>query len=147
MVMKWSWGELPPQELQHIASLVLQDLRNFEAGTLDMAMLTMLAGLGASGSSPQHCHHNLLERLPKPKLPSMKMLTIFLEHSIFGVSEAVSGIIWPHELFANMYHYHRDAFFTFIMPGKHVLHKFWRSVQGGGVLHLWSYRIGMPLMS
>jgi hypothetical protein len=136
MVMKWSWGDLPPQELQHMASLLVQDLRNLEAGTLDMTMITMLAGLGGSGTSPQHCHQNLINQLPKPRLPSMKLLTIFLEHSVFGVTSAISGIIWPHEFFANLYHCHRDAFFKYMVPSKEILHKFWRSVQGGRALHL-----------
>ena len=131
MVMRWSWGEMSPQEAQHVAALMLQDLQNLQGGGLDTSLLVMLAGLGSSGANPQHCHQNMLDRLPRPRLPSMKPLKLYLEHSVFGVSEAVSGIIWPHELFANMYHYHKEAFFTYFVPSMDTLGEFWDQVKGG----------------
>ena len=131
MVMRWSWGEMTPQELQHMAGLMLKDLEMLLGGGLDRSLLITLAGLGSHGANPQHCHKDLLQRLPKSRLPSMKLLKIFLEHSVFGVSEALSGIIWPHELFANMYHYHKEAFFTYFVSSMDTLRKFWDSVEGG----------------
>lgn len=131
--MRWSWGEKSPQEVQHEAALMNRDLENLMGGGLDTSLLDTLAGLGTSGANPQHCHKDMLERLPKPKLPSMSDLKIFLEHTVFGVSEALSGIVWPHELFAHVYHYHKDAFFTYFVPSMDVLAKFWDQVKGDGV--------------
>ena len=119
-----------------MSSLLMQDLQNYKAGTLDVSLLETLAAIGGGGSSPQNCQRDMLANLPKPKLPTMKPLEIFLEHSVFGVASATSGIIWPHEMFAHLYHFHREAFFAYVMPGREVLHKFWTSVQGGWV---WSY--------
>lgn len=130
MVMRWSWGEMSPQELQHMADLIEQDLRNLLAGGLDMRLLKTLSGLGSKGSSPQHCHRDLLTRLPTPKLGTMSTFKIYLEHSVFGVSEAMSGIVWPHELFANLYHHHNAAFFTYMVPSLEILKNFWGQVRG-----------------
>lgn len=114
-----------------MASLMVQDIEYLLGGGLDMGLLSTLAGIGSRGANPQHCHENLVARLPKPRLPSMKLLKLFMEHSIFGVSQAVAGIIWPHEQFANVYHYHREAFFTYFVPSMDTLHKFWEQVKGG----------------
>jgi hypothetical protein len=130
MVMKWSWGDETPQEIQHMASLVLQDLMNMSGPGLDMSLLQTLAGIGAAGSSPQHSHKELLERLPPSNLPSMQFLPVPLEHDVFGVSCADSGVIWPHELFSALYHQFRDLFFTYIIPSMSTLHDFWDQVRG-----------------
>jgi hypothetical protein len=61
----------------------------------------------------------------------MKPLKLFLEHSIFGVAEAISGIVWPHELFASMYHHHNDACCTYLVPSQDTLTQFWNQVKGG----------------
>ena len=139
MVMRWSWGEMSPQELQHMAELIEQDLKNLLAGGLDMRLLKTLSGLGSKGSSPQHCHRDLLTRLPTPKLGTMSTFKIYLEHSVFGVSEAMSGIVWPHELFANLYHHHNAAFFTYMVPSLEILKNFWGQARGAPphyILHL-----------
>ena len=114
-------------------------MKNLLGLGLDMKILNTLSGLGTSGSNSQHCHRDLLLRLPKPKLGTMHRFKIYLEHSVFGVSEAVSGIVWPHELFSNLYHHHRDAFFTYMVPSLEILKDFWgqvRSTPPHHILHL-----------
>ncbi len=129
--MKWAWGERTPQELQHEAALMKGGLENLMAGGLDLTLLNMLSELGSCGANPQHCHQDLLGRLPRPGLPSMKLLKLFMGHCVFGVTEAISGIIWPHELFSHVYHYHREAFFTYLVPSMDTLKNFWDQVKGG----------------
>ena len=130
MVMRWSWGDMPPQEVQHIAELIIQDIKNLQGPGLDLSLLTMLASIGSDGTSPQNCHRDLLSRLPKLGLPSMSLLKVPLSHAVFGISEAMSGIVWPHQFFAALYHNHRDMFFTYVVPSLDTMREFWEAVKG-----------------
>lgn len=113
-----------------MASLIAKDFANLQGQGLDLGLISTLAGLGAAGSSPQHCHNDMLSRIPPPSMPNMKFMKIPLEHAVFGASSAISGVMWPHEVFSMMFHLHNEAFFTYIMPSVDIIRNFWNSVKG-----------------
>jgi hypothetical protein len=39
-------------------------------------------------------------------------------------------VVWPHEMFATLYHFHRAYFFKYVMPSVDEVKKFWRQVEG-----------------
>ena len=68
-------------------------------------------------------------------------MQIPLEHAVFGVSSATSGVMWPHEVFSMMFHLHKEAFFTYIMPSVDIVRSFWNSVKGyDGLSYVLSFR-------
>ena len=63
---------------------------------------------------------------------------------VFCVSSAISGVMWPHEVFSMMFHLHKEAFFTYIMPGLDVIRNFWNSVKGDcGLSYVLSYVLSL----
>ena len=134
LVMRWSWGDMSPQELQHMMHLFKTDLA--AGASLDMSLVNILAGIGSEGRNPQHCHRHLLTRLPGTPMPELGLFTISLSHSVYGGFEKLIGIVWPHELFAALYHHYRDAFFMFLVGSASAVMSFWECVRGGARVRL-----------
>ncbi len=111
-------------------SLFKADLASAAEGRLDMTLVNTLAGLGASGANKQHCHQDMLRRLPSTPMPPKYMFWVPLYHSVFGNSEKHVGIVWPHQMFARLYHSYNDSFFLHVVPSMSALAKFWEDVRG-----------------
>ena len=128
LVMKWSWGKESPQEIQHMMGLYKTDLA--AGANLDTSLVDILAGLGNSGANPQHCHAHMVERLPATMMPQKSMFNIPTNHSVYGPGEGLIGAIWPHEVFASLYHNYKEAFFAHLVGPAGAVRAFWTSVQG-----------------
>ena len=128
LVMLWSWGQLSPQEMQHMMSLHKTDVA--AGANLDHSLLNVLAGLGSNAANPQNCHRNLLERIPATYLPQKSMFTVPTDHSVFGAHEGSIGMFDPHEVFASLYHNYRESFFKHVVGAPGAVRSFWESVRG-----------------
>ena len=60
-----------------MASLIEIDFANLRGGTLDTSLLETLAGVGNHGSAPQHCHSEMVRRLPASNMPLMGCIISF----------------------------------------------------------------------
>jgi len=129
LVLQWSWGEISPQKLNHMMKLFKQDLEN--AATLDTTLLDILCGIGSSGSNLQHCHSQLVKGLQVDTMPKQCFFKVPLQHSVYGCFEKDMGVVWPHELFAKLFHHYKDAFWLYIVGSTGRLRTFWQSVREG----------------
>ena len=105
--------------------------------SLDMSNVNMLAGLGNNGRNPQHCHRQLITRLPRTPMPEKSLFWVPLSHSVYGGFEKLLGVVWPHELLAALYNHYNDAFWNFLVGSQDAVNNFWRSVRGRGLFKLW----------
>ena len=86
--------------------------------------------VGSGGTLPNHCHRDLLLRMPGVLMPKLHHFDIPLVHQIAGKRFPSTHMILPHELFSCIYHYYPTAFFTYILPSTDILESFWDSVKG-----------------
>ena len=94
---QWSWGQLSPQTVQHVAALATRDMASAGATSIP-ADLLKLAKLGSEGAHQNNCNRDLwalvvdVSKLPKPFpiLMPMKvqggtaLQSIFLPHVVFS---------------------------------------------------------------
>ena len=59
LVQLWSWGFLTPQRVQHMASLLVDDLIAAREGRLDMTLPERLSKIGEHGTNPNHCNRDM----------------------------------------------------------------------------------------
>ena len=47
------------------------------------------------------------------------------------LDEEGMDMVLPHELWARLFHFYKDAFFRFVVPALDVVERFWNAVAGG----------------
>ena len=132
MVSLWAWGFFSPQILQHSMALLKHDLKqaSSEEG-LSLQFIDILADLGAGGTVPGNCHRDLIRRMPGSKMPrTMHPVMVPLQSKLTQEYEQSLDMLLPHVLFSHLYHFYRDAFFTYLVPSAERLKDFWESVSG-----------------
>ena len=63
-------------------------------------------------------------------------------HAVTGAFRGSAAMVLPHELFAALYHHHREAFFTHIVPGTDAIQNFWKATAGSQAPHIQSTSSG-----
>ena len=122
LVSKWSWGHMSTPLIQEIAAAAVQD-------GLRHPVVEVIAKLGSSGRHPNHMHQDLLRKL-HPSHISTSLSQFQVEYQNQRLSQHV---LWPHELFATLYHKHHDVFMSNIIGGdKGNPNKFWGAVKNQG---------------
>jgi hypothetical protein len=125
-----SWGLLTPSVVQHAMLLLLGDLEAASRGDLDMSLIKNLSKAGNFGQDQQNLAKRFWQAVPT--IPQLGSQTINVPLVSLGHTDFHSdmGMILPHELFAIIYHYYKDYFFKYIVPGVEILKKFWKQVSG-----------------
>jgi hypothetical protein len=134
LVLEFGWGGFTPQQVQEIASLLKRDR---EQGA-DMNLLDELAALGADGTVPGNCARDLNRHIPPTRLPPPRYHRIPCRHKVVGRGRPLLPFIYPHEMFAHLYHEYPSVFFTRVAPPGEA-ERFWDEVKGGpgqGILFL-----------
>ena len=126
----WGWGMITPQMINQMMLLFRDDLAAYSGTGMSLQMVDLLCGLGSGGTLPNHCHRDLLLRMPGVLMPKLHPFDIPLVHQIAGKIFPSTHMILPHELFSCIYHYYPTAFFTYILPSTDILESFWDSVKG-----------------
>ena len=134
-VMMYAWGEITPETLQHAMVLFKQDMARYMAGELDLDLVDRLNGLGSGefgGSAGDgNVSRDLYRRLPATNMPEPHSLKVPLVQKSTGrLYEAEMDMVLPHELFACLFHFYKEAFFRFVVPAVDVVERFWKSVAG-----------------
>ena len=124
---QWAWGQLSPQEVQHVASLAKKDMVTAGAPQVP-GDLASLASLGTEGAHANNCHRDLLSlvadvsKLPKPLQVQMPM-------KVKG-GKALQSVMVPHLLCHHLFLHYRSFFDQTFMPeGTPGLVKFWKKFQ------------------
>ena len=109
------WGELSPQMLQKIIVAVKADLTNAADGILDMSLIDMICSLGTDGVHSSNTSRDLMRRLQKPAVPSTHVFEVSVDNPLLTTAGVASmKMLYPHEMFAALYHHYREAFLRVI---------------------------------
>jgi hypothetical protein len=105
--------------------------RNSNAGMLDIAMLSVLAGLGAGGLFPNNCNRDIMRLLRQTVVHfQLSYFTIPLKVTVKLTAGAVmQAIILPHVLFSTLYHHYPSTWRKRICPSSEVLVEFWQAAE------------------
>ena len=128
-MMNILWGAMSPQMLQKAMALFEKELEVIANGTLDMAGVAGLAGIGARGKYASNCWLDLESWLPKPKLPPLHYLFLPLHHNILGRITKFVPMILPHKLFPAIFHNYPSMFDKLVGTADDCK-RFWKSVSG-----------------
>ena len=130
---QWSWGQLSPQTVQHVAALATRDMASAGATSIP-ADLLKLAKLGSEGAHQNNCNRDLwalvadVSKLPKP-------FPILMPMKVQG-GTALQSIFLPHVVFHHLWvHYKQHWISSFIPTGKAGLVRFWTQFQHHPAMH------------
>ena len=127
LLEKYAWGEMSPQLIQKISSLVVQDFELAKRNSKILDDLHTLAGIGTMGSHPNKCHADLMTKVEKlSKLPDPFKVTIPFKPPL---GDAPQGLLLPHEMFSAVYHGYPETFKRSILNNAAALEGFWTSVE------------------
>ena len=105
--------------------------RNSNAGMLDIAMLSVLAGLGAGGLFRNNCNRDIMRLLRQTVVHfQLSYFTIPLKVTVKMTAGAVmQAIMLPHVLFSTLYHHYPSTWRKRICPSSEVLVEFWQAAE------------------
>ena len=110
--------------------LMKTDLDMATRGELDASLIYQLAALGSDGNVATNVSRDIWKTIhTNPSLRS-ETINVPLVSKLEKQFNFDMQMIWPHEMFAVIYHCFRDYFFTYIVPSMDVLKKFWNQVRG-----------------
>ena len=127
LLTMFAQGEFTPQRVQHIAALVLADIKALQSNPSLLNDLEVMAGIGASGKYPNKMHGDLMQhtkhvsRLPAPR--------IFRTTFKAPVGEQNTSMLLPHEFFATIFAEYKATWLQSICPGQDDLAKFWHNAK------------------
>ena len=134
---RFAWGLMHATTVQHTAHLAVEDHSQSPAD------LIKLAGLGAKGKYPSHCHHELVGLLQKEtKMPEPMAIVVPMKQAkrkMIGdgspeVVDTETSMVLPYEVFSYMYHQHPNAWASRFAGVKEMadvpaaLARFWQQV-------------------
>ena len=126
LLERYAWGEMSPQLVQKITSLVLQDIAAAERNEKVLVDLRALASIGTNGTHPNKCHADLMAKAEKvSSLPDPYRLSIPFAPAL---GEVLQGILLPHEMFSAIFHHYPNTFKKCILNSEDSLNAFWNSV-------------------
>eukprot|EP00438_Fugacium_kawagutii_P022806 Skav210512 [mRNA] locus=scaffold6263:5:886:- [translate_table: standard] len=122
LLTMFSQGEFSPQRVQHIASLVMTDIKAMETNPDLVNDLQVMADLGSGGKYANKMHAELMmatshvSKLPRPCYFKAKFKP---PHGVQSQS-----LILPHEMFAKIYEAYKPTWLRAICPSQDSLEKF-----------------------
>ncbi len=124
LLMKRAWGNLSSPDVQQIAAAALED------GS-DHPDVHALASLGSFGRFPGKCHQELEAKMgANPIQESIKFILLVLRRPPMRTETVQQTILYPHELFATIYHQYPQVFKDQICGGSPGnIPKFWDSMR------------------
>ena len=126
----WCWGKLSPQEVQRIAHAAAQDIDTAQRLGTDTVFpdLKFLSKLGTEGEYAGKMHEQMVGRVDPTIYCSPASFTLPILQGKRAVPTHQTAL-WPHEMFAHIYHKHRETFNQRIMPSRERLHAWWDAVE------------------
>ena len=106
------------------------DLENYKNDTLEVDIIKDLGKLGSHGVYQNNVWRDLMEALPKPKLPALHELSTPMKHPVLGLFFKPTYMLLPHELFAAIFTYFPEMWTKSIYTVEKC-RSFWNSVRGG----------------
>ena len=131
LIEQWAWGGYSPQEAQRVGKLVMQDIETIKRAGPGARFrdLEGLAHIGDDGKYPGNMHRDMLSIMPNINLPQPAKLDLPMQDSSTGqISRTEQAILYPHLMFASLYHHFRAAFFDRLVPDVKGLESFWNNV-------------------
>jgi hypothetical protein len=141
VIMLWTWGMLSPQRVQKLCNLMYEDvqrLNEYHAHKFDIDIeefhdyedISKLRAIGCNGIYPNNCNRDLTAilgnvsiTLPRPVLMNIKVSKL----KTVGVAQY---LLWPHQLFSQIFHNYPRAWAARITTGSAQLQEFWNSQIG-----------------
>ena len=132
LLQQWAWGAMSPQQVQHIMSLLLTDIRNGASNTLSFNLINSLAAIGSHGLMKNNMLRDLLGKLPVCHMPWPYRFRCPLKHSrsMLGVHYQSIDMLLPHELFNALYHHYPAAFRDKLVGSPGALQNCWKDMDG-----------------
>ena len=130
MVLLWSWGYISAKHVFDVGVALKEDLEYYGKDNLDLSFIDVITGLGSEGAHEQNIQRDLMANLHEAvMLPRLGTLKLPLDFGSY-VKECDLDILYPHELFAPLYHNYRDKFITELCGETGVVQRFWEQVRG-----------------
>jgi hypothetical protein len=131
-VMLYAWGEITVERMQHGMELFKQDVAQIQAGELDLELVNLLADLGSEYHGDHNVSRDFYRRIPATDMPEPHRFKVPLQQKAAGMLyEDDMDMVLPHELWARLFHFYKDAFFQFVVPALDLVERFWNAVAGG----------------
>ena len=89
-----------------------------------------LSSLGASGTSPQNAHRDLLATLGRQNQITMEVELPFASNNRLGHEYLQQSLLLPHSMFAHLYANYPEVFRSFVLGGKQNTEEFWAAIEG-----------------
>jgi hypothetical protein len=128
LVEEFGWGGYTPQQLHKIASLAEYGIN--AGANVDLSRPKQLATLGANGTISGNMARDLVRGFPETNMPKTKSHRIPIRHKVLGRGRPLMPFLYPHAVFAALYHHYPAVFETRIKPPGEC-ERFWREVSGG----------------
>lgn len=122
MLEQMAWGLLSPAQCQVIASLVEDEMQS--EGCTPHSTVSQLANLGSRGRYVNNVWRDMQKLFGAIRICHPKVHTLSLKRGNKTGSFA-SPSLWPHELFANLFHEYPNAWKKYICPSRSRLTSFW----------------------
>ena len=132
LLQQWAWGAMSPQQVQHIMSLLLTDIRNGASNTLSFNLINSLAAIGSHGLMKNNMLRDLLGKPPVCHMPWPYQFRCPLKHSrsMLGVHYQSIDMLLRHELFNALYHHYPAAFRDKLVGSPGALQNCWKDMDG-----------------
>ena len=140
LLQRWSWGEISAHEVWQTADAALRDQEALLTSlglNLNFAStsLSTLAKIGTEGKYPGSMRRDLTSALGEPPIPEVSWCRspMHITKPLPGepsIQEVDIAVLLPHEMFAYMYKFERDAFNSRLLGGDpDGLVSFWSELQ------------------
>lgn len=123
------WGQQTLPQIQKTAALAVDDMQ--ACGCIPPANLTVLANLGQRGQRPNNMRRDLTSWLGSPRLPMPSLVSLPVASlSVRGWMLNHLGVLWPHEMFAALYHQYPEVFRQNLLGGSpDNVPRFWKHME------------------
>ena len=126
LLTQYAWGKMSVQEVQHFATLALQDLTEGNS-TVIFPDLIQLSKLGSSGQHKNNMSRDMQNYIESMNdLPKATMVDLPTKNG-----NELTGVMLPHEIFSYVYEKFPTVFKKLFMPGgTQQIQDFWRQCSG-----------------
>ena len=139
LVSLWSLGVLSPQLCQKNAHAANEDMHTLTdhnrirvqkgGSCVFFEKITDMGKIGSEGKNPSHCYRDLMILLPDLSFNVPNMTWLPFKSSVAPFYEYLEQeIMWPHVMFSQLYHFHKELFNQVICPGADAIRDFWQQM-------------------
>ena len=127
LLKQLAWGCLSASQCQQIAAAAETDMQTL--GVEPPSLIKKFAACGSHGRHVNNVWRDMrqifgVNRFCEPTLHSLSLKVGKITRQAF------TSALWPHEVFASLFHYYQKAWQSVICPSSQRVAAFWRALEG-----------------